>query len=272
MNGAIAAGSEPAVDAGIYALRCGGNAVDALIASQLAASISEPVLTGLCGSGIGMLHNGIDCYSIDMFTTHPGLQDYKRHLLDTITINFGPTSQDFSIGLGSIATPTLWKGLLVLHERFSKLPLATLAEPAISAAKNGVHINRTIGYVLKLLWPICSYTNDIKELLSKDGRPLKEGDLFRAPKFAEDIQDLVKYKEDFLTRGRIADALWPSLKGKSSLTKEDILKYDVRIRKARKINFERSDVWLPNAPSIGAEYVSRNLKKVKYDVPLQSIL
>jgi gamma-glutamyltranspeptidase/glutathione hydrolase len=256
----------------MYALRRGGNAVDALIAAQLAATISEPILTGLCGSGIGMLHNGKDCYSIDMFTTHPGLHHYKRHILDTITINFGPTSQDFSIGLGSIATPTLWKGLLALHQNFSKLPLEVLAEPAISAAENGVHINRTIAYVLEILWPICSYTPEIKELLNKDGKCIKEGDLFHAPQFAQDIRDLVRFKEGFLTKGRIGDSLWPFIKDSSSLTVQDVLQYEVCIRKARSIQFADSTVWLPSAPSIGAEFVSRNLQKVEDDCSLYSIL
>ena len=47
MKGAIAAGSQAAIDAGTYALQKGGNAVDALIAAQLAATVAEPVLTGL---------------------------------------------------------------------------------------------------------------------------------------------------------------------------------------------------------------------------------
>ena len=68
MKGAIAAGSEAAVDAGFYALANGGNAVDALISAQLAATISEPVLTGLCGSGIAMINNGTDCISVDSFS------------------------------------------------------------------------------------------------------------------------------------------------------------------------------------------------------------
>lgn len=268
MRGSIAGGSEVAVDAGIFALRNGGNAVDAVIAAQLAATVSEPILTGLCGAGIAMLHSPNKSLSIDMFSAHPGTKGYHPHPLDTITINFGPTSQDFSIGLGSIATPSLWKGLLFLHENFASLPLTLLAEPAISAAKNGIHISKTIAYVLKILWPICSYTKEIQTLLSFQDRPFGPGDIFYAPTMAEDIRDFVQNRHDFLRKGRIGDSLWGLLSEKSSLTIEDIDAYQVHSRKPNVISVGTSKVLLPNAPSIGAQYVLRYLQKLADDTSM----
>ena len=261
MKGAVAAGSEAAVDAGLYALRKGGNAVDALIASQLAATVSEPLLTGLCGSGIAILNNGEYSASIDMFSTHPGLGKYTSHGLDTITINFGPTSQDFSIGLGSIATPSLWKGLLCLH-KLAKLPLKTLSEPAIQAARKGIHVNRTLAYVLEILWPICSFSDELRNLFSINGRRLCEGDIFYAPQMALDIENFVQYEEDFFFKGRISSQLWPFLEGRSSLTMDDILQYNVCTRSPKTVAFQNAQIILPGSPSIGSEYVSRNIQKL----------
>ena len=271
MKGAIAAGSEAAVDAGIYALRKGGNAIDALISAQLTATVSEPLLTGLCGSGIAILHNGTSSTSIDMFSTHPGLGEYISHDLDTITINFGPTSQDFSIGLGSIATPTLWKGILELHS-LANLPLATLAEPAIQAARNGIHVNRTLAYVLEILWPICSFSKGLRDLFSIKNRRLIEGDIFYAPQMALDIENFVEFREHFFTKGRISSLIWPFLQERSSLTKTDVLQYEVRTSIPKIIPFHDSQIILPGAPSIGSEYVSRNLLKLSDDATKLDII
>lgn len=271
MKGAIAAGSEAAVDAGVYALKQGGNAFDAIISAQLAATVSEPLLTGLCGSGIAIMHNGSDSATIDMFSTHPGLGTYTSYDLDTITINFGPTSQDFSIGMGSIATPTLWKGILNLHTH-AKLPLSTLAEPAINAAMNGIHVNRTLAYVLEILWPICSFSQGLRSLFSIENRRLKEGDIFYAPQMANDIADFVEHQEEFFTKGRVSDLVWPFLEGRSSLTKADVHRYCVQMRAPREIPFLDSQIILPGAPSIGSEYVARNLQRLSINPSILEII
>ena len=265
MKGAVAAGSEAAVDAGLYALRKGGNAIDAVIAAQLSATVSEPLLTGLMGAGIGIIYDGHSASSIDMFSTHPGLGHYRPCDVDNITINFGPTSQDFSIGLGSIATPSLWKGILELHHH-ANLPLEVLAEPAIRAAKSGIHVNHTLAFVLDILWPICSYSPDMRSMFTVQGRNLREGDLFYCHQAAADIQALIQHREDFLLKGRVGDQLWPFLEERSSLTRADILNYRVQTREARTVKFSHSEVMLPNAPSIGSEFVARNLNKVTHNM------
>ena len=262
MKGSVAGGSEVAVDAGLYALRQGGNAVDAVIAAQLAATVSEPVLTGLCGAGIALLHSPKKSISIDMFATHPGLDSYFPHSLDKITINFGPTSQDFSIGLGSIATPSLWKGILFLHENFATLPLQVLAEPAISAAKNGVNLSKTIAYVLDILWPICSYTQEIREMLSVANNKLSAGDIFYAPTMVADLQDFVQNRHEFLHTGRIGESFWKLLHQKSSLSVTDIEQYTIHVRSPYEATCGSARVLLPSAPSIGAQYVLRNIEKL----------
>ena len=51
-KGVVASGSMETSKAGEYALKLGGNAIDAIIAAQLAAHVCEPLLTGLGGSGL----------------------------------------------------------------------------------------------------------------------------------------------------------------------------------------------------------------------------
>ena len=51
MRGAVAGGSRQAVEAGAWALREGGTAVDAVVAAVLAAFVAEGPLTGPAGGG-----------------------------------------------------------------------------------------------------------------------------------------------------------------------------------------------------------------------------
>ena len=68
MRGAIAAGNRHSADAGAWALREGGTAVDAAVAATLAAFVMEGPLTGPGGGGFALLHEPgqgatlLDCF------------------------------------------------------------------------------------------------------------------------------------------------------------------------------------------------------------------
>lgn len=72
MRGAVAAGNPHSADAGAWALREGGTAVDAAVASTLAAFVTEGPLTGPAGGGFALLHEpGQGTTVLDCFFTVP---------------------------------------------------------------------------------------------------------------------------------------------------------------------------------------------------------
>src|SRR5205085_4508004 len=115
------------------ALRAGGNAVDAALAALLASFACEPLLTSL-GAGGYMLVTAPERPPVllDFFVEAPGrgIDPATRAELRPIAVSFGDAIQVFNIGAASVGTYGLPAGIAAASERFGRIPLADLVEPA----------------------------------------------------------------------------------------------------------------------------------------------
>src|SRR4030088_1820963 len=137
---AVVASTPPLASvAGIEVLSSGGNAVDAAVATLFALSVVEPMMVSPFGAGFFLIRDGrsgevvfIDNYAsvpaaatADMYEPVPGSLDYET---------VGGAN---SVGYRAIATPGALKGWAHAVERYGRLPLSMLVEPAIRFATAG---------------------------------------------------------------------------------------------------------------------------------------
>jgi len=141
--GIIAAGHEETAKAGAQVLAAGGNAFDAALAALCAACVAEPVLASLGGGGFLMARraDGRVCL-YDFFSQTPGRRrapaDCDFFPLD---VDFGDTTQEFHVGMGSIAVPGVVAGIAEIQRDLCRLPLTEITAPARHLARGGVELN-----------------------------------------------------------------------------------------------------------------------------------
>jgi gamma-glutamyltranspeptidase/glutathione hydrolase len=127
-RGAVASAHPLASMAGIQTLLAGGTAVDAAVAVGSTLNVVEPFMSGIGGIGL-------------MLVSRP---NGERHVLDFIggapraTDVTRCTEAEQAAGPKACATPGNLGGWLTAHERFGRLPRATVLEPAIGHAERGV--------------------------------------------------------------------------------------------------------------------------------------
>jgi gamma-glutamyltranspeptidase/glutathione hydrolase len=179
-RGAVAAGHPETAEAGAWALREGGNAVDAAIAAVCASLVAESPLTGLGAGGHMLVHEpGGDGVILDFFVAAPGLGSARRSAeLVPIPVDFGDTTQVFNIGAASCGVPGVPAGLAEAARRFGSMPLGELVRPGIRLARDGVVLNRQQAYLLKILAPILTFEPAGTAVYAPGGSPLREGDRF----------------------------------------------------------------------------------------------
>lgn len=262
-HGVIAAGHPQTAEAGIEMLRLGGNAFDAAIAAVLASFVTESTLTSAGGAGFLLAYTA-DHHSIlfDFFSQTP---QHKRPIpaLDfyPIEANFGDTTQEFQIGLGSMAVPGCLQGLLHVHHRLGQLPLKVVAEPAIHWAKTGVVLDEFRAYCIQLLRPILLATVGARQIYAPQGQLLQAGDTLAIPDFAATLSYLVEAGVDEFYRGAIAQQIVQDCQTQGGhLTLDDLQQYRVIERRPLAVSYRDHQLLTNPPPSSGGALIAFALK------------
>ena len=199
----MAATSHPlATQIAIDILKAGGSAVDAAIAANAALGLMEPTGSGVGGDlfAIVWIEKDGRLYGLNASGRSPhGLTsaDFERANLQDI-----PTT-----GPLSVSVPGCVDGWFELHQRFGKLPISKLLDPAIHYAREGFPLTQVIadawaggGYSL-------SDQPNFAATFMPDGKPPSEGEIFRNPDLANTLEKIAKEGRDAFYKGEIAHTI-----------------------------------------------------------------
>ena len=200
-NGAVGANHPLATQAGLDALRAGGNAVDASVAISLTLGVVEPGMSGLGGDGFYQLYTAKDatsrCYNAT--GAAPFAATPERFRGSGIAVR-GPLS---------VSTPGLLGGIAAMHAAHGKLPWRQLCGPAIEHAREGFAVSHHYR----------NFAGDVRAVLAADRRsravflagldigvpPLAS--LIRQPDLARTLEEIAQDGAETFYRGRLAQRL-----------------------------------------------------------------
>ena len=270
--GSIATGDKTTANAAMEILKDGGNAFDAAVCAVFTSMTSEYSLTGACGGGV-MLAYPKDSVPIifDFFVHTPENNLLKNLEFFRIAVDFGPASQFFHIGKGSVAVPGNTIGLLHIHSRLGSLPLSRILEPAIRTAKYGAIINNAHEYLFKILEPILCHTNTGKILFKPNGKTIKAGERFNNPDFGNFLEQLTVEGHNFLYKGDFAEKIVDFMGDQGLLTKWDLSNYKVIERTPLKTNFHGKTIITNPMPSPGGTLIAFALNIISQKFPRKEV-
>ncbi|RJR15997.1 MAG: gamma-glutamyltransferase [Nitrospiraceae bacterium] len=255
MTGAVAAGHPLTSGAAAEMLSLGGNAFDAAVSAGFASVAAEPALTSLGGGGFLLAHIREQNEDIlfDFFVDAPGLNADRdiKPVMTPVDIKFPGHTQVFHTGFASAAVPGMLKGLLHVHKRLCRLPLATVVAPAISCLEKGVEVCETQGTILSMLEPVFTSTEYGRSIFIKNGRYIRQGDRLFNPLMKESLQGIAQGSFD-LYQGETARMFIEEINNHhGTMTLDDLRAYKVMERKPVRFRYRNREVITNPAPSTG---------------------
>ncbi|MDC1417131.1 gamma-glutamyltransferase [Flavobacteriaceae bacterium] len=257
-NGMVVSAKHEASKVGVDILKKGGNAFDAMIATDLALAVVYPNAGNLGGGGfmVYRLSDG-ENGSLDFREKAP-VNSRSDMYLDSNKDVIKGLSQNGALAIG---VPGTIAGLFEIHNKFGTLPIKDLFQPAIDLANNGYRLTS------KQVNTINNYKDLILEL--NDSIPLfnktfKDNDLFINKSLGNTLSLISEKGVDEFYRGKIAKELSSYIISKGGIiTPKDFSLYKPVWRETLEIKYKDLNIISMGPPSSGGVVLGQVLKMIE---------
>jgi gamma-glutamyltranspeptidase/glutathione hydrolase len=257
-NGMVVSAKVEASNAGVEILKIGGNAFDAMIATDLALSVVYPNAGNLGGGGfmVYRLSNG-DNGTLDFREKSP-LSSFENMFLDKLGNEIPNLSTK---GALAVAVPGTIAGLFEVYRKFGSIPIELIFEPAIQLAENGYKLTANQAQ---------SLNNNRKEIIELNGfsdlfkNKFNEGDLFVNKALGKTLRRILKNGKDEFYKGETAIEIVNYLSKKGGIVKlEDLSIYKPVWRSSLEIEYKDLKIITMGPPSSGGVVLGQILKMIE---------
>lgn len=253
--GVAASGHKETSRAARILLEEGGNAFDAALGAMCAACVCEPMLASLGGGGFLLAKTAAgEAQVFDFFTQTPSASSGDLDFYP-IQADFGTATQEFHIGVGSIAVPGVVAGLFAVHKAHCRLPLSKIVEPAVVLARDGLRVNKLQSYINDILKAIINASPEAKAFATPmfaPGRLAEIGEYIYNPDLADTFEALAANDPRWFYEGDPATRLVEDCREKGGLiTLADMRAYEVIARKPVTVDTHGARIITNSPPSPG---------------------
>ena len=257
-NAMVVSAKEEASKIGLDIMKQGGNAFDAMVATDLALLVTYPVAGNIGGGGF-MVFRLADGTS--------GALDYREMAPISATKNMyleqeGKVVSDNSkTGALAIGVPGTIAGLFEIHKKFGTISIEKLIQPAINLANNGIVITEAQAKRFSQHKVSFRKVNQKRILYDQQWRA---GDTIRNPLLAKTLERIKTHGRDGFYKGKTADLIVNKVQNLGGIiTKEDLENYNVKWREPIIFNYNSHKIISMPPPSSGGICLAQILKTIE---------
>lgn len=249
---------EEASRIGVEIMKQGGNAFDAMIATDLALSVSYPVAGNIGGGGFMVFRKKDGTIgSLDFREKAPIAASKDMYLDENQNVNKAASK----LGALAVGVPGTIAGLFEVHKKFGSLPFEKLIDPAIKLATNGVVVTKKQAKRLNQNKNYFRQANKGTIALDKNW---KAGDTIKYPKLAKTLERIKANGRDEFYKGKTAGHLIDKIQKLGGImTKEDLANYEVKWRDPITFTYKNHKIISMSPPSSGGICIAQILKGIE---------
>jgi gamma-glutamyltranspeptidase / glutathione hydrolase len=254
----VVSAREEASQIGVEIMKKGGNAFDAMVATELALAVSHPQAGNIGGGGFMVFRkaNG-ETGTIDYREKAP-LAATKDMFLDDKGNVIDGKSRETALASG---IPGTIAGIFEVHKKYGSLPINEILKPVIDLAERGVAVTKFQAESLSYYRDSFVKSNGSNSLFSKE---YKENDTIKYPALAATLKRIALNGRDEFYKGETAQKLVAFLTKKGgNVTLDDLKKYEAKWRTP--IIFEYKDLKIisMSPPSSGGICLNQIMKMIE---------
>lgn len=259
-KGLVVSAHPLASEAGAKIMKMGGNAYDAVIATQYALAVVYPQAGNIGGGGflVGVKNNG-EKFTIDFRETAP-----EKSSRDMYLDKNGKANTDLSQnGRLAVGIPGSVAGFFATL-KYAKLPMEKLIQPAIDLAEKGFAITEREANLLNNQMEFFNQHNKNKTVFQKD--KWKPADILVQKDLAETLKLIQKYGAKGFYEGKTAELIVAEMKrGNGIITLNDLKNYKVAERKPIVFDYKGNEIVSMPLPSSGGVLLAQMLKMSSFE-------
>lgn len=258
----VASAREEASKIGVAIIKKGGNAFDAMVATELALAVAYPYAGNIGGGGFMVYRkaNG-EIGSLDYREKAP-LAATKNMYLDKNGIIIPDKSTDSPLAIG---VPGTIAGVFAVHEKLGSLPMSEIMKPVIELAEKGVVVTKKQEKSLNVYRESIIKANGAT---TKFASVFKENDTIKYPALAETLKRIAKNGKEEFYKGQTAQKLVRYFeKIGAIITKEDLAQYEAKWRNTIEFGYKDLKIISMAPPSSGGICLAQIMKMIEpYDL------
>lgn len=261
-NAMVVSAREEASKIGKDILQKGGNAFDAMVATEMALAVSYPYAGNLGGGGFMVYRkaNG-ETGAIDYREKAP-LAAFKDMYLDE---NGDPIPEKSQLGSLAVGVPGTIAGIFEVHEKFGTLSIEELLTPVVKLAKKGYVITENQEKRLNHFKDLFIETNKDTILYAQT---IKANDTLKNPMLAKTLERIIKNGKNEFYKGETGEKLVAYIQSQGGImTMEDLNKYEAKWRDPVKFSYKDLNIISMSPPSSGGVCLAQIMKMIEpYDL------
>ncbi|WP_426430160.1 gamma-glutamyltransferase [Winogradskyella sp. HB-48] len=254
----VVSARKEASEIGIQILKQGGNAFDAMMATEMALAVVYPYAGNLGGGGFLVYRLADGTKGALDYREKAPLASNKDMYLDE---NGNVIKNLSTVGSMAIGVPGTIAGIFEAQRKFGKLDVKTILKPVIALAQNGFAVTQKQAKRFSEYDSIFSTVNKKQILFNKN---LKAGDTLRNLALAETLQRIAAGGRNEFYEGETANILIDYLNANGSIiTLEDLAKYEAKWRTPITFQYDELTITSMSPPSSGGICLGQIMKMVE---------